>query len=186
MQERAGAKVAALVAGVAVMCLAVAARVWSLPLWGMGIRADAPLWARLAHPFVHGGVLHALVNVYVLWQLVFFWPVRLRHLLAAYAVACSCPAAVALWGGGAGVSAVGLSGVLHVLLGMLMPHVRCRRRFLSALLLWSCVGWWSGCVAVGLHLWCFACGLLWVSAVSCLSTASTLRHTLVRWLRELP
>lgn len=163
MEERVVAKVASLLAGVMVLSLPL------LRLLGIcwpsvaGIYDGAPLSSRLLHPLVHVSLWHAAVNVYVLWQLAFFFPLRCRHFLFAYCVACSCPSSVALWGGclsaPSGLSAVGLSGVEYVLMGWVMPGVPCRWRFNVQLAAWSAASLLSGGVAVGLHLYCYCCGV---------------------------
>lgn len=163
MESRNFTKAAALLMGVAVLLLSAArtAGVDVLPCDGIGVGATLP--ARLAHPFVHVSWLHAVVNVYVLWQLAFFFPLRMRHCLFAYSVACSCPTAVAMWDGGMSAipdaCAVGLSGMEYVLMGWVMPCVPSPKRFNFQLLLWTAASVLSGGVAVGLHLYCYLWGV---------------------------
>lgn len=160
MRAREDAKIAAL--GVGVTAVAAALAQWmgiALP-WSGGISADGQLADRLLHPLIHAGVLHALVNVYVLWQLVFFFPIRLRHLLMAYAVAVSCPEVVALWTIDTAETArrvVGLSGVDYALMGWVMPRAVRRLRFNLIVAVWMVVGMAVGSVAVGLHLYGYFC-----------------------------
>ena len=162
MYQRADAKVAALVVGVTVLGI-VFLRTIGIPLLeGVGIAEGCSPADRLLHPLVHGGWLHALVNVYVLWQLVFFFPVSLRLLLAAYVLACGCPAVVAVWSFIPSPSqvVVGLSGVDYVLMGWLMPSVPHRLRFNVMVAAWMLAGMAAGSVAVGMHLYCYLFGAI--------------------------
>ena len=164
MQGRDVAKVAALLTGTAILLMPALrwAGVGVLPNAGIG--ESATLAHRLMHPLVHVSWWHAAVKVYVLWQLVFFFPLRCRHLLFAYLVACSCPVTVAVWGGGgSGTSVtgvVGLSGMEYVLMGWVMPGVPCRWRFNMQLFLWMSAGLVTGGVAVGFHLYCYLLGVV--------------------------
>lgn len=149
------AKVSALVVGVAVLGLAVAGCFCQCDSqYAAGIGVGSSIAARMCHPLFHAGVAHALVNVYVLWQLVFFFPLRMRHLMLAYAVACLCPWQCAVWPE-YGAHALGLSGVVYGLMGWVMPKSSHRRRFNVVVAVWMVFGVLSGQMAVGLHLWCY-------------------------------
>ena len=167
MPSRPFAKAASLVVGLVSLLLSVAGAIGLLSLDGVGILSGGPFWCRLVHPFVHAGVLHALLNVYVFLQLVFFFPVRLRHLLLAYLVSCSCPSMLALWSPSLfhglflhGSCVAGLSGVVFFLLGFVLRRVARPLRFCMVLLGWQLFGMAFGTVAVGMHLYCFAAGVL--------------------------
>ena len=167
MQDRADAKVTALVGGIAVITLSVAMRGgWVTPgVWGRGIAVGASVASRWLHPLVHAGVLHAVVNVYVLWQLVFLRRVTVWRMAVAYLLACCCPTVVALWqlptgGGASGTCVVGLSGVVYVLMGWEMPAVMRRWRYNAVIVVWLLVGMVAGGVAVGMHLYCYVCGVV--------------------------
>ena len=130
----------------------------------VGLMAGGSLVGRLSHPLVHAGFLHAAMNVYVLWQLVFFFPIRLRHLVAAYLLACCCPVTVAVWSifptATEEMRVVGLSGVDYALMGWIMPTVARRLRFNVTVVVWQLAGMAVGSVAVGLHLWCYVLGAI--------------------------
>ncbi len=162
MYRRADAKVAALAVGVMVMAVAFLRSVGCPLLEGAGIAEGCSLAGRLLHPLAHGGWLHALVNVYVLWQLVFFFPVSLRLLLGSYVVACCCPVVVAVWTvvPPSPGSVVGLSGVDYVLMGWLMPRLSRPLRFNVMVAVWMLAGMATGTVAVGMHLFCYLCGAI--------------------------
>ena len=164
MQGRKHAQATALVVGVVVVLLALLRAIGVVSFALVGISEDGSWWGRLAHPFLHVGVLHACLNVYVFWQLVFFFPLRLRHLLLAFFVAVTCPASIALWSlslwhTAAASQVVGLSGVVYVLLGWVVPMVTRRWRFCLSVMAWLIFGALVGTVAVGFHGYCFLAGI---------------------------
>ena len=162
MYQRADAKAAALVVGVTVLGITLLRAVGISVFEGVGIAEGCSLADRLLHPLAHGGWLHALVNVYVLWQLVFFFPVSLRLLLAAYVLACCCPVVVAGWTliPSPPSCVIGLSGVDYVLMGWVMPYVPRRLRFNTMVAVRMLTGMVVGSVAVGMHLYCYLCGAI--------------------------
>ena len=159
MQERDHAKAASLIVGGVVTIAAVAGRC-GMPDMGIGIYPDCPIYARILHPLVHTGLIHAAVNVYVWLKVVFFCDIHPRQLLRAWLVACSCPVTLATIGGSTTDQVVGLSGVIYALLGMLMPQVRDRRAFNIWIAAYLFIGWLVGGVAVGFHLYCYMMGCL--------------------------
>ena len=166
METRVHAKMAALVVGVAAIMLAIMHTTGLMATDDVGLCMGGSWWSRLSHPFIHTGIIHASLNVYVFWQLVFFFPVTKGHLLAAYLMACTCPASVALWTisllqNTTPTHVVGLSGVVYWLLGWVMPQVSRRKRYCAILLLWMAFGAILGTVAVGIHAYCFIAGSIW-------------------------
>lgn len=164
MQGGKHAQATSLVVGVVVVSLTFLRATGIVSFALVGISEDGSWWGRLAHPFLHVGVLHALLNVYVFWQLVFFFPFRLRHLLLAYLLAVTCPSQVALWlpqvwHADAASQVVGLSGVVYVLLGWVVPDVERRVRFCLSVTAWMVFGALVGTVAVGFHGYCFLAGV---------------------------
>ena len=156
MQDRDHAKAVALLVGVMALLVSLdhmaGCRIASVCSAGIG--PDATLVSRLLHPLVHVGLLHAVVNVYVLWQVVFFCDIRCRHLLGAFVVACCCPSWVAAWPccwihpDAGPTMVVGLSGMVFALMGMQV----------------QVPGLCAGGVAVGMHLYCFVAGVALVRA----------------------
>ena len=165
MQERAYTKSAALVVGVMVLSFTLLQSIGVLTGMAAGISEDASWLSRLLHPFFHAGWLHALLNVYVLWQVTFFCRIHLSDLLAGYVLACCCPSSVALWSVvGAqpeNMVVIGLSGVVHALLGCAMAQSAAWHRFTFQVLFCQLPGLWLGGMSVGLHLWCFFGGAMW-------------------------
>lgn len=165
MRQREYAKTAALAVGMIVLAVQALRSIGLLPggVWVSGLAVGAPWWARLIHPFIHAGMGHALLNVYVLWQLVFFFHIRLRHLFFAYVVACLCPAGWAGWSIvtlPAGIPVVGLSGILYVLMGGVMTRLERKARFNAVIMGWTAFATVMGGVAVGLHLYAYVVGAL--------------------------
>ncbi len=124
--------------------------------WGVGIAPDASWMARAAHPWMHTGVIHAVVNCYVLLQLTFFCDVSLRKLAVAYLIACLCPASVAMMGGQGRV--VGMSGVVYALMGMMLTKMPRRLRLCGWIAAYLLMGYAVGGVAVVFHLYCLVIG----------------------------
>lgn len=162
MQTRKYAQASSLVVGVVVVLLALLRGTCVLTFALSGISDGGSWWSRLAHPFLHVGLLHALLNVYVFWQLVFFFPFRLHHLLLAFLVVVTCPSAVALWSPWchSASQVVGLSGVVYVMLGWVVPSVGHRVRFCLTVMAWLVFGALLGTVAVGYHGYCFLVGMV--------------------------
>ena len=73
MQARDHAKAASLGVGCLVMAVAILSPC-DTPDMGIGLYTGAPLYARLLHPLVHTGLVHAILNVYVWLQIVFLCP----------------------------------------------------------------------------------------------------------------
>ncbi len=115
---------------------------------------------RLCYPFLHAHPLHALINVWVLLQVVFRTRLGGKHLFWAFLVAWSCPAVVATFPHPSSPAVVGLSGVVYALLGLWMPYVARRRRYNAVVLLWLVAGALTGTVAAPLHLYCYLAGVL--------------------------
>lgn len=167
MQDRDHAKAVALLVGVVALLASLAGMAGHrfTAVCPVGVGPGCGIVPRLLHPLVHVGLLHAVANVYVLWQLVFFCDIRCRHLLGAFVVACCCPSWLATWPygwmhpGAGPTSVVGLSGVVFALVGMQVHRWAGRWRCCALLLLWQVLGLCVGTVAVGMHLYCFVAGV---------------------------
>ena len=167
MQDRDHAKAVALLVGVVALLASLAGITGHRfeAVCPVGVGPSCGIVPRLLHPLVHVGLLHAVANVYVLWQLVFFCDIRCRHLLGAFVVACCCPSWLATWPydwmhpSAGPTSVVGLSGVVFALVGMQVHRWAGRWRCCALLLLWQVLGLCVGTVAVGMHLYCFVAGV---------------------------
>ena len=163
MQARDHAKAASLGVGCLVMAVAILSPC-DTPDMGIGLYTGAPLYARLLHPLVHTGLVHAILNVYVWLQIVFFCPIRLRHLMTAWLIACSCPSAIATLGAAATDHVVGLSGVIYALLGAQMTHAKDPFSYNLWIAAYLLTGWLIGGTAVVFHLYCYLMGIIFRSA----------------------
>ena len=158
MQGRDAAKAASLGVGGIVMAVAILSP-HATPTIGLGIYAGAPLYARLLHPLVHTGLIHAVLNVYVWLQIVFFCPIRLRHLITAWIIACSCPTVIATLGAAYTNHVVGLSGVIYALLGAQMTRAKNMLSYNLWIAAYLITGWFIGGIAVVFHLYCYLAGI---------------------------
>lgn len=114
----------------------------------------AAWYLRLAYPFAHGGVLHAVVNCWCLVAVVFIYDVSWLHFAAAYAVAVTVPNFVI-----GNVPVVGASGMGFALIGMVFWQVRRKMFYSSWVSAALAVGFCFPQCAAGLHLWCCAIGV---------------------------
>ena len=163
MQARDHAKAAALGISGIVMATAILSPCGT-PNMGIGLYIGAPLYARLLHPLVHTGLVHAILNVYVWLQIVFFCPIRLRHLFTAWLITCCCPTAIATLGAASTDHVVGLSGIIYVLLGTQMNRARDRVSYNIWIATYLFMGWLIGGIAVAFHLYCYLMGIIIRSA----------------------
>lgn len=128
-----------------------------------GVWADAPIANRFVYSFLHGGVLHAALNAWVLLSIVFLYDIRLRHLLAAYGTAVLLPVGVL----SIHTPIVGMSCMVYFLLGVVAFQVA-RKTY------------YHMCIAVGIglslllphisglaHLYGYLTGLLFTKATEC-------------------
>lgn len=124
------------------------------PSW-VGLYAGAPVLARLAYPWFHGGVLHALCNAWCLLSIVFYYGCSLRRLSVAFFIAVSMPS-VCL----SATPAIGFSGVLYAVLGLMSFSVKRRLYWQGYLWLGILLGLLIPHLAVAVHAYCFAVGTL--------------------------
>lgn len=159
MDKRQIEKTATLVLIAAVVALACFAR----PDFSrVGIYKGCGVLPRLAYPFFHAGLLHAVLNAWCLLCVVFVYDVSWRMMLLAYAAAVSVPAL--LLGGGA--PTVGLSGVVFFLFGALSFSVARKLYYQAWMLAFLVLGFLHPHTNGALHLWCYAAGFL-VALLNC-------------------
>lgn len=126
-----------------------------------GLRAHGSVLARLAYPFAHASVLHAVLNCWCLLSLAFIAGISFWQLLVAYVIAISYPSVFL-----SSVPVVGFSGVCFALLGMVALSVRRKLYYQFWVWLMLVLGWFFPNAAAGLHLWCY----LWGMAVAVFTT----------------
>lgn len=114
---------------------------------------NSPL-GNLSYHFFHVNVFHAITNVWCLLGIVFFYKVRVRDFIIAFAVAASIPTQLCI------APSVGLSGMLYALMGLIMPQVSRKIYFISWFAVWNILALIIGGSAVEVHTYCFAVALL--------------------------
>lgn len=104
---------------------------------------------------LHVNLLHALCNAWCLLSLVFYYDLPMKKIVLAYLIAVTIPA-FAL----SPTPAVGLSGLCFALMGLTVYVVRRKAMFVGWIMAFLAVGFLFRNVAVWLHVYCFAAGLL--------------------------
>ena len=133
---------------------AVAECVLSFFNFGIGLHDGCSVTDRMLYPFLHANIFHALLNLLVLWQCVKAFP-RWKALVAFYIIAISYPLP-------SEHPIVGLSGLLYAYMGYIEPMVRDKLRYNLLIVIYLLVGILIPNMAVGIHVYCYAAGLLWV------------------------
>lgn len=126
----------------------------------VGIYSHCHLSARLAYPFFHANLFHALLNAWCLLSMVFIYKVSLLRMLFAYTVAVTMPVDTL----GAFLPfnnpTVGLSGVVYVLFGTISFEVARKRYFQCWMLFYIAVGFFFPNANAWLHLYCYLFGFI--------------------------
>lgn len=120
---------------------------------GVGLYKGCGIWERLSYPMFHQNIFHALANLFVLRQCVKAVPCR-WNAAVFYAIAVSYPFA-------SDAPVVGLSGLVYAYMGFIAPRVRKKLRYNLTILLYMSIGFFFPRMAVGVHAYCYALGILW-------------------------
>lgn len=126
----------------------------------VGIYSHCPLSARLAYPFFHANLLHAMLNAWCLLSVAFIYKVSLLRMLFAYTVAVAMPVDTLGEILPLDNPTVGLSGVVYVLFGTISFEVARKRYFQCWTLFYIAVGFIFPNTNAWLHLYCYLCGFL--------------------------
>ena len=102
-----------------------------------------------SYHFFHVNVFHALMNSWCLLGLAFFYHLRLRDIIIAFAVAASFPPCLCT------APTVGLSGMLYALMGLLLPQMSRKLFCCLWLAAWNIAALLIGGSAVEVHAYCF-------------------------------
>ena len=142
-----------------------------MPATTFGLHADCSIPERLAYPFLHANLLHAALNVWVLFSAVFLYDVSPRQLILSYLIAISFPVTQlstlnsplgsAAWLGQelSTNTTVGLSGINYALMALIIPQVAQPRPYVLTVLAYILVGFlFPNCNNL-LHLYCFLLAL---------------------------
>lgn len=124
------------------------------PAEGLGLYDGCSLCSRLAYPFLHANIFHALCNLFVLHQCLRTPHISWWSLLAGYLIAVSYPFP-------SDIPILGLSGIVYACFGFIAPYAGNKRRFhliVGLMLLLSLI---IPNMAFGIHAYCYAMGLVW-------------------------
>lgn len=146
---------------------------WALPfpLTSFALSPSAPVWRRLVFHFASGNVFHAFACCWCLALLVFYYRVPLRHLAAAYLIACLCP--LALTGGR---PVVGLSAFCFALIGLTTVRVIRKRLWIGYAFAIVLLGFFLPAVAAAVHLYALVSGMILGYALKSLHRFFNFRH----------
>jgi len=106
--------------------------------------------------FFHANILHAGINLYVLWQIVKILQPSRGRLATAYAVATFIPPVLL------GTPVVGLSGFIYALLGLCTPLVARKRYYVFYIVFFIVLQVFLPSIAWHIHLYTFSLALLLV------------------------
>ena len=132
-----------------------------MPASTFGLHADCSIPERLAYPFLHANLLHAALNVWVLFSAVFLYDVSPRQLILSYLIAISFPITQlsTLNSQLSTQITVGLSGINYALMALIIPQVAQPRPYVLTVLAYILVGFlFPNCNNL-LHLYCFLLAL---------------------------
>lgn len=151
------AKVTSLVIGILIIAIAFLSSYFDIP--SFGIYAGCEWYGRLAYPFFHANILHAILNVWCLLSLVFIYDISIWRMLFAYVVAISIPVdslanAIAMMN----APTVGLSGVVYVLFASISFEVVRKWYYQAWMAFYIGVGFLFPYTNAWLHLYCYIVG----------------------------
>lgn len=138
------------------LCLLRATGVLAVGFSAVGAYKDCPLPCRFLWVFFHTGFIHAVLNIWCLLALSFYYNTSLRSFLFAYAVCAAIPNFVL-----STTPVVGLSGMIFFLFGSLSFSVKRKlywQSWMGAALL---IGFFFPGSAAVVHLYCYVVGLLY-------------------------
>lgn len=118
-----------------------------------GYTDNCSLITCLTYPLFHANVFHALANLFVLWQCVKCYNARF-HMLAFYVISVTYPFPVDM-------PIMGLSGAIYAYIAFIAPYVKEKAKFHIYVISFIVVGLLVPGMAVGVHIYCYAVGLLY-------------------------
>ncbi|MCD8295373.1 MAG: rhomboid family intramembrane serine protease [Clostridia bacterium] len=154
-KEKAG-KALALAVGAAAVGLSFLRPGWDV--WSL--HAGCSAWARLAWPFLHANLLHALLNVWCLLSVTFVYDLSWKRLLLSYAVAVTIPVGPLSFLPGMALPTVGLSGVVYFLFAAGPVQVGRRGDWPAWLAPYLHAGVLFPKTNAWVHVWCYLAGLV--------------------------
>jgi membrane associated rhomboid family serine protease len=133
--------------------LFIAQTALGITLPGIGLCRVATLLHRFAYPWLHNGIIHAACNAWCLLSIVFYYGLTLQRLCLAVLIAVTVPPFLLT-----AAPAIGFSGVLYAVLGLMAFDVRRRIYWQTYIWISILLGLLLPHMAVGIHAYCFAVG----------------------------
>lgn len=148
MAEGEKAKTAVLVASLPIIVLSLS----GISPSSAALCGGCPWWHRLCYQFVHAGLIHAVLNCWVLISAVFMYPTSMWMLLSSYLISASVPASLCP------EPTVGLSGMVFALMGRYSFIVARKWYYQKWMLVFLAIGIMIPNVNGWLHLYCYGMG----------------------------
>lgn len=116
----------------------------------------------LCYHFFHANVFHAICNIWCLLALAFYYDIEDWELLLAFLIASTIPVdcEFCIMHYAFDKPTIGLSGVCFALMGIVYYKVARKRYYLSWIIPIVAVGFIIPGMAAGVHLYCFAIGII--------------------------
>lgn len=108
---------------------------------------------RYTYPLFHANIFHALANLLVLRQCLKCYKAD-RNIIAFYLIAVSYPFPV-------DKPIMGLSGIIYAYMAYIAPLVTNKLKYNLTIAAYLAAGFLIPGMAAGVHIYCYAMGLLW-------------------------
>nr|DAW60648.1 MAG TPA: Rhomboid protease GlpG [Caudoviricetes sp.] len=108
---------------------------------------------RLFYPLFHANLIHAILNIFCILQLAFYYRMSRWYLLASYIIAVTAPSSLI-------EGTLGFSGVIFAALGLYSMIVTRGWVIAAHVALYCSLTAFFSCVNTLLHLYCYAVGFV--------------------------
>lgn len=108
---------------------------------------------RLFYPLFHANSIHAILNIFCILQLAFYYRMSRWYLLASYIIAVTAPSSLI-------EGTIGFSGVIFAALGLYSMIVTRGWVIAAHVALYCSLTAFFSCVNTLLHLYCYAVGFV--------------------------
>ena len=154
-------KAAVLILGAVIIAVSCVQWLAGIDVRDLGTTLGSPLSTRMTYHFFHASVLHAVLNVWCLLSLAFFYHVTATELVLSYCIASLYPVG---WMhdvlGATAVPTVGLSAVCFALMGMVTYRVVRKRYYTACIVTLIGIGFLMPNVNAVIHLYAYLAALL--------------------------
>lgn len=116
----------------------------------VGIAGNSPWWTRFSYPFFHASLIHASLNAWGLYAIVFRYDLTPRHLVAAFAIAAAIPAGLL-----GETPVLGISAIFFALAGFASFMIRQRLKWHLYMAAFIAAGFALPSVAAMIHLYAY-------------------------------